>query len=93
MKKRFYPKRSRKVIQVQVSCVSDSDVDFYKGVLIEFYGHKLCSLTVPISLYMATCVYSYIRGNDSYRREYEFFIRYARQFGELSTSVTYSVAK
>lgn len=93
MEKSVYPKRFRKVIQVQVSCVSDSNVDLYKGVLIEFYGRKLCSYTVPISLRMATCVYSFIRGDNSYRREYEFFVRYARQFGEFSASVTYSIGK
>lgn len=90
MKKRVYPKRSRKVVQVRYF--------FENGVfyltLCEFHGRALCEYKVPVSQSLSYRVFCYDRcGDQTHKRDYEFFVHYARRYGDFSRVVVFSVAK
>lgn len=90
MEKRFYPKRSEKLKQIQYS--------FENGVfyltLCEFYGTTLCEYKVPVSAYLSYSVCCFDRcGDAGYKRDYDFFLKYARKYGVQTCVKSYSVAK
>ena len=90
MKKRVYPKRSRKIVQVRYSC----DGDVFYLTLCEFHGRTLCEYKVPVSQALSYHVFCYDRCGDlTHKRDYDFFVRYARRFGDFSRVVIFSVAK
>lgn len=90
MKKRVYPKRSNKFKQIQYSCENGV---FYI-TLCEFNGTTLCVYKVPVSTYLSYSVFRFDRCGDTYyKRDYDFFLKYARKYGVKTFVKSYSVAK